>query len=124
MNGSYSNCTGGAAKYLDTLIFGQHHIYQHPTCRRVYDTHTPYDPEGILGSFMAILTVSRFLKNKYILGKLLIRYIYLEIVHISSVNRILIGLFNVDYACNIFILALLHVAVVQFINNLILFRYN
>ena len=31
--GSYSNCTGGAAGYIDRVIFGEAHIYQTPTCR-------------------------------------------------------------------------------------------
>ena len=30
--GLYSNCTGGAAGYIDRLIFGSH-MYQHPTCK-------------------------------------------------------------------------------------------
>lgn len=45
---SSPNCTGGAAGYLDRIVFGEQHIYQHPTCQPVYKTVTPYDPEGRL----------------------------------------------------------------------------
>ena len=30
--GLYPNCTGGAAGYIDRLLFGSH-MYQHPTCK-------------------------------------------------------------------------------------------
>ena len=30
-NGSYFNCTGGAAGYIDRKLFGVNHIYGHPT---------------------------------------------------------------------------------------------
>ena len=30
-NGSYFNCTGGAAGYIDRKLFGENHIYGHPT---------------------------------------------------------------------------------------------
>lgn len=32
-NGSYFNCTGGAAGYLDHIILTDNHIYGHPTCK-------------------------------------------------------------------------------------------
>ncbi|XP_077999350.1 heparan-alpha-glucosaminide N-acetyltransferase-like [Glandiceps talaboti] len=48
------NCTGGATGYIDKIIFGESHIYPHPTCKDIYQTG-PYDPEGILGSITAIL---------------------------------------------------------------------
>lgn len=48
-----SNCTGGAAGYIDELIFGVDHIYQTPTCKTMYLTG-PYDPEGILGTLTCI----------------------------------------------------------------------
>lgn len=48
-NGSYYNCTGGAAGYIDRLILGRYHLYQYPTCREIYQTTEPYDPEGLLG---------------------------------------------------------------------------
>jgi heparan-alpha-glucosaminide N-acetyltransferase len=47
-NHSFSpNCTGGAAGYIDRIVFGENHIYQHPTCQSIYDTVIPYDPEGM-----------------------------------------------------------------------------
>jgi len=55
-NGSYPNCTGGAAGYIDRLIFGPT-MYQHPTCKKLYKTTQAYDPEGLLGSLMGIVTV-------------------------------------------------------------------
>lgn len=30
--GNYLNCTGGAAGYIDRLVLGEKHIYQHPSC--------------------------------------------------------------------------------------------
>jgi hypothetical protein len=61
----YENCTGGklflliywkkiilylftlgVAGYLDRLILGNSHLYGSPTCRDIYDTKIPYDPEG------------------------------------------------------------------------------
>ncbi|KFZ66804.1 Heparan-alpha-glucosaminide N-acetyltransferase [Podiceps cristatus] len=57
--GNYPNCTGGAAGYIDRLLLGEKHIYQHPSSNVVYQTTMPYDPEGILGTintiFMAFL---------------------------------------------------------------------
>ncbi|KFP56436.1 Heparan-alpha-glucosaminide N-acetyltransferase, partial [Cariama cristata] len=57
--GSYPNCTGGAAGYIDRLLLGEKHIYQHPSSSVIYQTTMPYDPEGILGTintiFMAFL---------------------------------------------------------------------
>ncbi|XP_051474433.1 heparan-alpha-glucosaminide N-acetyltransferase isoform X3 [Apus apus] len=57
--GNYPNCTGGAAGYIDRLLLGENHIYQHPSSSVVYQTTMPYDPEGILGTintiFMAFL---------------------------------------------------------------------
>ncbi|XP_059469043.1 heparan-alpha-glucosaminide N-acetyltransferase-like [Neocloeon triangulifer] len=57
-HGIYKNCTGGAAGYIDRIIFGSNHIYQHPTVKKIYYTDIPYDPEGLLGHFNAILLVS------------------------------------------------------------------
>ncbi|NXG37298.1 HGNAT acetyltransferase, partial [Dromaius novaehollandiae] len=57
--GKYPNCTGGAAGYIDRLLLGEKHIYQHPSSSVLYQTNMPYDPEGILGTintiFMAFL---------------------------------------------------------------------
>lgn len=35
-DGRYFNCTGGAAGYIDRVIFGSSHIYQNPTSKVVY----------------------------------------------------------------------------------------
>ncbi|XP_069123986.1 heparan-alpha-glucosaminide N-acetyltransferase-like isoform X3 [Argopecten irradians] len=48
--GKYSNCTGGAAGYIDRQVLGDTHIYNSPTCKEIYNTKVPYDPEGILGT--------------------------------------------------------------------------
>ncbi|NXA56463.1 HGNAT acetyltransferase, partial [Nothocercus julius] len=48
--GKYPNCTGGAAGYIDRLLLGEKHIYQHPSSSVLYRTKMPYDPEGILGT--------------------------------------------------------------------------
>ena len=55
--GNFSNCTGGAARWIDHLVLGDSHIYQHPTSIRLYNTGVPYDPEGILGCLNSILVV-------------------------------------------------------------------
>lgn len=47
--GKYSNCTGGSAGYIDRVVLGYNHIYNSPTAKQIYNTNTPYDPEGILG---------------------------------------------------------------------------
>ncbi|XP_063690311.1 heparan-alpha-glucosaminide N-acetyltransferase-like isoform X3 [Bolinopsis microptera] len=54
--GLLENCTGGAAGYIDRLVWGSH-MYQHPTCKPMYHTTLAHDPEGILGSLTAVLTV-------------------------------------------------------------------
>ena len=51
--GKYQNCTGGAAGYIDQLVFGLNHVYQHPTCKDVYQTGA-YDPEGLIGNLTSI----------------------------------------------------------------------
>ncbi|XP_050393496.1 heparan-alpha-glucosaminide N-acetyltransferase isoform X4 [Patella vulgata] len=48
--GKHYNCTGGAAGYIDRMVFGDAHIYQNPTCKEIYNTVIPYDPEGLLGT--------------------------------------------------------------------------
>ncbi|UJR37519.1 hypothetical protein I4U23_030221 [Adineta vaga] len=50
----YQNCTGGIAGYLDRTILGSSHIYDYPTCRDIYQTQLPYDPEGLLGILSGI----------------------------------------------------------------------
>ena len=51
--GEYRNCTGGAAGYIDKIIFGEQHIYNSPTCQDTYLTGS-YDPEGALGYLTSI----------------------------------------------------------------------
>src|SRR5450631_3631030 len=55
-NSSYENCTGGAAGYIDQMWLGNGHIYQWPTCRKIYQTGG-FDPEGILGYLTSIFLV-------------------------------------------------------------------
>ncbi|XP_075785404.1 heparan-alpha-glucosaminide N-acetyltransferase isoform X2 [Pelodiscus sinensis] len=52
--GKYPNCTGGAAGYIDHLLLGEKHIYQHPSSSVLYQTTVAYDPEGILGTINSI----------------------------------------------------------------------
>nr|XP_034993998.1 heparan-alpha-glucosaminide N-acetyltransferase-like isoform X2 [Zootoca vivipara] len=54
-DGKYPNCTGGAAGYIDKLVLGEEHIYHYPTCKELYKTTQPFDPEGILGTINSIL---------------------------------------------------------------------
>uniref|UniRef100_A0A287BLY5 Heparan-alpha-glucosaminide N-acetyltransferase n=1 Tax=Sus scrofa TaxID=9823 RepID=A0A287BLY5_PIG len=53
--GKYPNCTGGAAGYIDRLLLGDDHLYQHPSPAVLYHTKVAYDPEGILGTINSIL---------------------------------------------------------------------
>lgn len=53
--GQFANCTGGAARYVDQLVFGSSHIHQRPTTRAIYNTSVAFDPEGILGSLTCVL---------------------------------------------------------------------
>jgi heparan-alpha-glucosaminide N-acetyltransferase len=54
-NASHVNCTGGAAGYLDRKILGITHLDQNPTCKEMYETKVPHDPEGLLGSLTSCL---------------------------------------------------------------------
>jgi hypothetical protein len=36
----------GVAGYLDRVILGSTHMYNSPTCKDIYETKLPYDPEG------------------------------------------------------------------------------
>lgn len=62
-NGSHFDCIGGAAGYIDRKVFGDDHIYGHPTAKVVYyppdykNIPVKFDPEGLLGSFHSILIV-------------------------------------------------------------------
>ncbi|KAL0274548.1 UNVERIFIED_CONTAM: hypothetical protein PYX00_002650 [Menopon gallinae] len=50
----FENCTGGAAGYIDRLLLSENHLYQHPTCQKIYQTRLPYDPEGLLGTMTSV----------------------------------------------------------------------
>ncbi|XP_055517698.1 heparan-alpha-glucosaminide N-acetyltransferase [Leucoraja erinacea] len=54
-DGKFSNCTGGAAGYIDKWLLGTNHIYNWPTCKVLYHTTEPFDPEGILGTINSVL---------------------------------------------------------------------
>ncbi|XP_029031579.1 heparan-alpha-glucosaminide N-acetyltransferase isoform X2 [Betta splendens] len=68
-NGLYPDCTGGAAGYIDRWMFGDN-MYRFPTCRPMYLTTQPFDPEGILGTINSI--VMGFLGMQA--GKIIIYY--------------------------------------------------
>ncbi|XP_042289176.1 heparan-alpha-glucosaminide N-acetyltransferase isoform X3 [Thunnus maccoyii] len=53
-NGLYPNCTGGAAGYVDRWMFGDN-MYRYPTCKEMYHTTQPFDPEGVLGTINSIV---------------------------------------------------------------------
>lgn len=53
--GEHRNCTGGAHLYVDSLLFGRNHLFQTPTCQKLYRTG-PYDPEGALNWLMVATT--------------------------------------------------------------------
>ena len=52
-NGAFSNCTGGAAMWVDKSVFGSKHIYQSPSSSRIYHG-TAHDPEGLLGTLTCV----------------------------------------------------------------------
>lgn len=56
-------CSGGAAGYIDRLLLGESHLFQHSDARRVYGG-PPTDPEGLLGkySIVRLLTQVNFHK--------------------------------------------------------------
>ncbi|CAL1578381.1 unnamed protein product [Knipowitschia caucasica] len=53
-NGLFPNCTGGAAGLIDHWMFGDN-MFRYPTCREMYQTTQPFDPEGVLGTINSIL---------------------------------------------------------------------
>lgn len=53
--GAHTNCTGGAAAYIDKLILSPDHMYRGSSARRVYENASPHDPEGLLGYLTTIL---------------------------------------------------------------------
>ncbi|XP_058036438.1 heparan-alpha-glucosaminide N-acetyltransferase isoform X2 [Ahaetulla prasina] len=68
--GKFPNCTGGAAAYIDHLILGGKHMYQHPSSNVLYLTTVPFDPEGILGTINSVLMAFLGLQG----GKILLFY--------------------------------------------------
>lgn len=68
--GQYPHCTGGAAGYIDRLLMGDNHLYQHPSSSVLYLTEVAYDPEGVLGTINSI--VMAFLGVQA--GKILLYY--------------------------------------------------
>ncbi|XP_066256194.1 heparan-alpha-glucosaminide N-acetyltransferase-like [Euwallacea similis] len=54
--GKHFNCTGGVTGYIDRQFFGEH-MYKRPDCKKVYETTVYFDPEGILGTLISLLTV-------------------------------------------------------------------
>ncbi|XP_030740520.1 heparan-alpha-glucosaminide N-acetyltransferase [Echinops telfairi] len=53
--GKFPNCTGGAAGYIDRVLLGDDHLYQHPSSAVLYHSKVAYDPEGILGTINSIV---------------------------------------------------------------------
>uniref|UniRef100_UPI00398F72A7 heparan-alpha-glucosaminide N-acetyltransferase isoform X2 n=1 Tax=Pristiophorus japonicus TaxID=55135 RepID=UPI00398F72A7 len=53
--GNFTNCTGGATGYIDRWLFGEKHMYQHPSCTLLYNTTVPFDPENLLGLINSIV---------------------------------------------------------------------
>jgi len=47
--GAYANCTGGIAGYIDRQVLKWTHMDQSPTCKQIYETKMPFEPEGLLG---------------------------------------------------------------------------
>ncbi|XP_042328087.1 heparan-alpha-glucosaminide N-acetyltransferase isoform X2 [Sceloporus undulatus] len=68
--GKYPNCTGGAAAYIDHLLLGEKHIYQHPSSNVLYQTTVAFDPEGILGTINSVIMAFLGLQA----GKILLFY--------------------------------------------------
>ena len=51
----YEECTGGSHRQIDLQVFGHDHIFDGPTCKEPYQCKVPYDPEGLVGAFNAVL---------------------------------------------------------------------
>ncbi|XP_068424672.1 heparan-alpha-glucosaminide N-acetyltransferase [Clinocottus analis] len=88
-DGLYPNCTGGAAGYIDRWMFGDN-MYRYPTCREMYRTTQPFDPEGVLGTINSVvmgflgMQAGKILifykgKNIHILGRFLVWAVLLGI---------------------------------------------
>lgn len=57
MHSKYFNCTGGAARYIDAMVFGAKHLGRFPHCKRTYRTVVSFDNAGILSCFNCFLTI-------------------------------------------------------------------
>lgn len=57
MHSKFKNCTGGAARYIDALVFGAKHLGRAPYCKRTYRTDVSFDVSGILSGFNCFLTM-------------------------------------------------------------------
>lgn len=69
----YTNCTGGAAGYIDRYVFGNH-MYSE-TQNPVYGVILRHDPEGML---LLVLNIHFYIYFIYIL----IIYMYIYIIHV------------------------------------------
>ncbi|KAF2885850.1 hypothetical protein ILUMI_20323 [Ignelater luminosus] len=54
--GHYKNCTGGAAGYIDRLVFGKH-MHGTPMAQAIYKNVANFDHDGILGTLTAVFSV-------------------------------------------------------------------
>ncbi|KAJ8675685.1 hypothetical protein QAD02_011471 [Eretmocerus hayati] len=54
-HGDYTNCTAGAAGYIDRLVFGKHMYMK--TMNPIYGPTLPHDPEGLMNTFSATIIV-------------------------------------------------------------------
>ncbi|CRK98129.1 CLUMA_CG011496, isoform A [Clunio marinus] len=52
----HQNCTGGVIGYIDRMILGENHMYQHAKIRSVYGALV-FDPEGVFGCLLTIVQV-------------------------------------------------------------------
>uniref|UniRef100_A0A8C3XW89 Heparan-alpha-glucosaminide N-acetyltransferase catalytic domain-containing protein n=1 Tax=Chelydra serpentina TaxID=8475 RepID=A0A8C3XW89_CHESE len=89
--GKYPNCTGGAAGYIDHLLLGEGHIYQHPSSNVLYQTTVAYDPEGILGTINSIFMA--FLGLQVLASFLFLRCAAVK-VHINSKHLLFQGIIS------------------------------
>ena len=69
-DGEQAECTGGASGYIDRQVFGDAHVYQHPTCTDVFKCTVPYEPEGLLGTLTSCFLCFLGLQA----GKILVTY--------------------------------------------------
>ncbi|XP_034936352.1 heparan-alpha-glucosaminide N-acetyltransferase-like [Chelonus insularis] len=69
LNGKYANCTGGAAGYIDRMIFGNHTYLKKKNI--IYGNLLPHDPEGLMNTLSAVLIVAMGLQA----GRILFGYL-------------------------------------------------